>query len=148
MSLLVLKFAVLLLGAWAAEARELTSGIMQASARHEQWMAQYGRVYKDAAEKRHRLDVFRANLELIERFNAAGKHKYKLGTNQFADLTNEEFKAIYNRLRPSARKTGNGSFRYGNTTAVPSSIDWRSKGAVTPVKDQGQCGERILIAAS
>lgn len=143
----LLKFVVLLLGVWAAESRELMGGIVPVSVRHEQWMARYGRVYKNAAEKQHRLGVFRANLELVETFNAAGKNKYKLGTNQFADLTNQEFKTIYNGLRPSVPNTGTSSFRYENTTAAPSSIDWRSKGAVTPVKNQGQCGEHILIPA-
>ncbi|KAJ0980141.1 hypothetical protein J5N97_008396 [Dioscorea zingiberensis] len=109
---------------------------------HEQWMANYGRVYKDAVEKLHRLEIFKANLKLIESFNAAD-HKFKLGANQFADLTNEEFKAIYNGFKPSSKKlstASSSSFRYENVSAAPASMDWRTKGAVTPVKDQGQCG--------
>ena len=39
--------------------------------RHEQWMTRYGRVYKDAAEKETRYNVFKANTEYIESFNKA-----------------------------------------------------------------------------
>ena len=60
--------------------------------RHEQWMVKHGRAYKDAAEKAHRFEIFKANMELIESFNA-GNHKFRLGANQFADLTNDEFRA-------------------------------------------------------
>lgn len=111
---------------------------MTMTERHEQWMAKYGRTYNDAAEKARRLEIFKSNMELIESFNA-GDHKFKLGANQFADLTNEEFR-VRNGFKASAKRSPT-SFRYETVSAVPASMDWRTKGAVTPIKDQGQCGE-------
>ncbi|KAM0944014.1 putative fruit bromelain [Dioscorea sansibarensis] len=138
------KFLLLALLAFTINASTAAARVLNEISmveRHEQWMAEHGRMYKDDAEKQHRFKIFEHNAELIETFNAAD-HKFKLGTNRFADLTNEEFKAMYNGFRPSltnnrAEKT---TFKYENFTAVPASVDWRTKGAVTPVKDQGQCG--------
>ncbi|XP_052206671.1 senescence-specific cysteine protease SAG39-like [Diospyros lotus] len=107
--------------------------------RHEQWMARYGREYKDADEKAKRYRIFKANVERIESFNKAGHSGYKLGVNQFADLTNDEFK-LRNRFKSHVCSTVAPSFRYQNVTAVPATVDWRKKGAVTAIKDQGQCG--------
>jgi C1A family cysteine protease len=115
-------------------------------ARHEQWMEQYSRVYKDAAEKAQRFEVFKANVKFIEAFNADGNRKFWLGVNQFADLTNDEFRTTKTNkgFKPSPVKIPTG-FRYENVSinALPATIDWRTKGAVTPIKDQGQCGKYI-----
>ncbi|KAL5987862.1 Senescence-specific cysteine protease sag39 [Asimina triloba] len=108
------------------------------SERHETWMIQYGRVYKDAAEKQLRFEIFKDNVEQIEAFNNAGGQSYNLGINQFADLTNEEFVATHNGFRPSPKRMAT-PFRYENVTAVPATMDWRKKGAVTPIKNQQQC---------
>ena len=108
--------------------------------RHEQWMAKYGIVYKDAAEKEKRFLIFKENVEFIESFNAAGNKPYKLGVNHQADLTIEEFKASRNGYKkPHEFRTT--SFKYEHVTAIPAAVDWREKGAVTPIKDQGQCGK-------
>jgi len=134
---------VLLLGLWTSHvwSRSLYEASMME--RHETWMAQYGRVYKDHVEKERRLNIFKNNVEFIESFNKVGKKPYKLSVNEFADLTNEEFRASRNGYKMPAHLSSSSAkpFRYENVSAVPSTMDWRKKGAVTPIKDQGQCGK-------
>ncbi|KAI5338142.1 hypothetical protein L3X38_017413 [Prunus dulcis] len=55
-------------------------------------------------------------------------------------LTNEEFKATRNRFKGHECSTKTTSFKDENVTEVPATVDWRKQGAVTPMKDQGQCG--------
>ncbi|KAI6673071.1 hypothetical protein NL676_000977 [Syzygium grande] len=130
---------IFLLGAWSHPAVGRTPQWEDPMYQmHKLWMARYGRVYKDMDERQNRFEIFKANIQRIVSFNQAGDKPYKLGINQFADLTNEEFKAR-NRFKSHMCSTEAASFKYGNVTAVPSSMDWRKKGAVTPVKNQGQC---------
>ncbi|KAJ6292645.1 hypothetical protein OIU78_024760 [Salix suchowensis] len=133
----VLAVALMATRAWSRSLHEPSI-----SERHETWMAKYGRVYEDSVEKEKRLNIFKNNVEFIESFNKAGDRPYEVSINEFADLTNEEFQASRNGYRTSSRlsSSGTNSFRYENVTAVPSSMDWRKKGAVTPIKNQGQCG--------
>ena len=124
-----------------AAARSLSEVEASPIMTHEQWMSHYGRVYKDAEEKTMRSTIFSKNLEYIESFNKANTKPYKLGINEFADLTNEEFTTTRNRYKSHVCSTATNTFRYANVSALPSTMDWRKKGAVTPVKDQGQCGK-------
>jgi KDEL-tailed cysteine endopeptidase len=121
-------------------ARELSDAAM--AERHERWMVEYGRVYKDAAEKARRFEVFKDNVAFVESFNANKNNKFWLGVNQFADLTTEEFKANKGFKPISAEKVPITGFKYENlsVSALPTAVDWRTKGAVTPIKNQGQCG--------
>jgi len=85
-----------------------------------------------------RFNTFKSNLELINAHNN-GSNGWKMGLNQFADLTAAEFKAFLG-LKPR----DNSYIRSRNmetlAPAASNDIDWVSKGAVTPVKDQAQCG--------
>nr|GEV54091.1 senescence-specific cysteine protease SAG39-like [Tanacetum cinerariifolium] len=134
--------SLLVIGIWSSQVTCRLLSDLSMSEKHEIWMDYYGRVYKDDAEKEMRFEIFKYNVELIDSFNIGGNKPYKLGGNAFADQTNEEFKAARNgyKFSSSKRSARTTPFRYENVTAVPPSMDWRKKGAVTPVKDQGQCG--------
>lgn len=115
----------------------------------DNWMFKYARVYKDLAEKEMRFTIFKENAELVEAFSRGGNKGFNLTLNNFADLTDEEFQDFYTGYSKSSKAYSPGMsmakndtfFKYANLESVPSSIDWRKKGAVTPVKDQGQCGQ-------
>ncbi|XP_018832173.2 senescence-specific cysteine protease SAG39-like [Juglans regia] len=131
---------ILTLGALASQAAARTLQDIAMHEKHEQWMARYGRIYEDTYEKEKRFKIFKENVAYIESFNGAANKPYKLGINQFADLTNEEFVTTRNRFMGHECSTQASSFKYENVTVLPSVMDWRKKGAVTPIKDQGQCG--------
>ncbi|KAL6225372.1 hypothetical protein ACLB2K_004222 [Fragaria x ananassa] len=127
-----------MLGAWSSEATSRTLQDVTIYGRYEQWMARHGRVFSSIDEKESRFKIFKENLAYIESSNNDASKTYRLGVNQFAHLTNEEFTSLSNGFKGHESSTKTSSFRYENVT-VPATMDWRSKGAVTPIKNQGQC---------
>ncbi|KAL8268259.1 hypothetical protein R6Q59_002057 [Mikania micrantha] len=104
-------------------------------------MARYDRVYDNDEEKEMRLNIFKKNVEFIESFNSNQIRSYKLAINKFADRTKDEFEAyVSGHKDPLMKSSLSTSFRYENVSEVPYSMDWREKGAVTQVKNQGVCG--------
>lgn len=118
----------------------------QVRAMYDQWMARHGKAASNAlGEHDRRFRAFWDNLRFVDAHNArAGARGYRLGINRFADLTNAEFRAAY--LSAGARNgtataaTGE-RYRHDGVEALPEFVDWRQKGAVAPVKNQGQCGK-------
>ncbi|KAF9609365.1 hypothetical protein IFM89_015620 [Coptis chinensis] len=103
-------------------------------------MTEYGRIYNDIAENHMRFQIFNANVEFIYTFNKNGGRSYVLSVNEYADQTNEEFIASRNGQKKSAKQRSLSTFRYENVITLSSTLDWRMKGAVTPIKNQGKCG--------
>merc|ERR1711998_749832 len=80
--------------------------------------------------------------KFIEAENAKGTNTHTLGETQFTDLTNEEFKRLYTGgYKAGSQMLGDLPYLGEHETVESSgSVDWTTKGAVTKVKDQGQCG--------
>jgi len=100
------------------------------------------RVYASPAETVRKLAVFKNNLAKIEDLNSKFPG-VTFGINKFADLTKEEFKSMYLSSKPMIRDHTlpvAPLYSEEEIKAIPSTWDWRPKGAVTPVKDQGGCG--------
>ncbi|WJX72429.1 hypothetical protein P8452_56314 [Trifolium repens] len=131
-------FLCLALFAFQATSRTLQNDPMYE--RHEQWMKQHGKVYKDLHERQKRFGIFKENVNYIETSNNVGNKTYQLGINHFADLANHEFVASRNKFNGYLHSSSTTTFKYENVTDVPSAVDWRQEGAVTPIKDQGKCG--------
>ena len=98
-------------------------------------------MYQDERERAFRAEVFAENTRHIAAHNKradAGLVSYRLGVNHLSDLTADEFASMY--LTPFVR-----SRPLGHEVRLPAidsnaSVDWRTKNAVTEVKDQGHCG--------
>jgi cathepsin L len=130
--------------------RELTTFLTEGDEwkQFSNFQERFSKRYESFGEMETRFQIFRSNLRSIILHNLDHTQNFTMGINQFTDLTPQEFKDQYvGGLRAEVGSYGCKSFSSG-ASGAPSSIDWRQKGVVNPVRDQGQCGSCWAFATT
>jgi cathepsin L len=109
------------------------------------WQTDHGKVYKSFAESKHRYSVFRYNYDFVNTFDSETRG-FTVAINEFADQTAEEFSRWACGMNVSKVVENVPEVEVG--ASVPAEWDWRQHGAVTQIKNQGQCGSCWSFSAT
>eukprot|EP00731_Ephydatia_muelleri_P025787 Em0017g870a len=101
----------------------------------EIWKKDFNKTYVTEKEELHRFAVWEANKKYVEEHNAK-QSEFFLEMNKFADLDSKEFSMMYKGYRPGKAEESKARPVYFTATDLPAAVDWRTKGYVTPVKNQ------------
>ncbi len=103
----------------------------------------HGKSYGTKEEFEFRSQIFKKTLANIATENSNSENTFRVALNKFADWTPSELKRILS-YRPLGKNTNVAPL---TNVQLPTSIDWRDKNAVNPVRDQGQCGSCWAFSA-
>jgi C1A family cysteine protease len=102
------------------------------------FLAKYGKSYGTKEEFQFRFQQYKNNVAKLNIHNQENGNTFVLAPNKFADYTPTEYRRLLGYKKVATNDIPE-VVTY-NETGLPASVDWRTKGAVNAVKDQGQCG--------
>lgn len=106
----------------------------------QDFLQEYKKSYANGTEYDLRKTIFDTRVASFVKHNSEN-HGYKMNVNKFADMSQEEINRFkgYNKAQGRER-VSSAEAPFYPAGDIADSLDWRTKGAITPVKDQEACG--------
>ena len=123
---------------------DIDSSKIDTRTRFESWMTLFNKAYTNA-EVDAKFETFKANDAFIQEYNTKG-YSATVGHNEFSDMSWDAFSKVYTGVKDAdkylerAKNVNHALSSQAVKDATPASVDWSKKNAVTPIKNQGQCG--------
>jgi len=124
----------------------------------EDYKREYGKSYDSESEQTSRKAIFESKLATILHHNKNPHLSWKMGINHLTDYSDAELKSLRglrkdlvyrsHSLRGEKSPVIPGPIDFTAIRDLPKQVDWREKGVVTPVKDQGRCGSCWSFASA
>ncbi|EDV20305.1 uncharacterized protein TRIADDRAFT_61245 [Trichoplax adhaerens] len=105
-----------------------------------QFIKEYNKSYNNIQELNYRYQVFTKNMARAMLFQKHDNATGRYGFTKLSDLTDQEVKSFYAMKKWPQQLYPTKKANIPQLNSLPQSFDWRSKGAVTAVKDQKRCG--------
>jgi len=101
-------------------------------------VADFGLSYGTLSEYEYRFLLFREREAILNEINAT-ESSFTVGHNKFSTWADHEYKKLLGYKNVNKSEADESKTVWLEETFADD-VDWRAKGVVNPVKDQGQCG--------